>query len=428
MLFFMMTYSEFLQYIYKRYSGNVKLGLDRIEGILTDMGNPQDSLQGIHVAGTNGKGSVCATCEALALTHNLHTGLNTSPHLIDYCERFRINGHNAAFSEVLELFHRFETIFTKWDASFFEITTAIAFQMMSEQKVQTAIIEVGLGGRLDATNLFTPEVSVITTIGLDHIKTLGNTMEKIAFEKAGIIKTDIPVVLGNIETSALNVILEQARVKNSEVIKFGENFIVSNVKLTQSGTFFDYKFGKYILKKIQTNLLGEHQAVNVSTALTAFLVYCEKVGIAPDKKLIRKALKSIDWMGRMQLLRSNPTVIVDGAHNLQGVEIFAKNLKILFPERKLLFVASILADKDYKKMLKAMAPLAACFYISKNESERAAEIEAQTKVIRALGCAYKTAPTVREVYLMALYDAKPDDIIIGAGSLYTVAEIIRAQT
>jgi len=423
----MITYSEFLKYIYQRYSGNVKLGLDRIEGILDDIGSPQNSLNGIHVGGTNGKGSVCAACEALALAHGQNTGLNTSPHLIDYCERFRVNGQNASFSEVLDLFHRLESVFTKWDASFFEITTAIAFQMLAEKQVQTAIIEVGLGGRLDATNLFTPEVSVITTIGLDHVKTLGNTMEKIAFEKAGIIKPEIPVVIGKIEGAPLDVILEQAATKKAEAVKFGRDYQVKDIQLTQSGTVFNYKFRQYQFDGLQSNLLGRHQAVNISTALTAWLIYCEKVNLAADEQLIRFALRNINWMGRMQLLRSNPTVIVDGAHNLQGVETFTANLKELFPHRKLLLVVSILADKDYKRMLKALAPLAESFYISKNESDRAAEIEAQTKVVSALGCEFKTAPTVKEAYQLALSDAKQDDIVIGAGSLYTVAEIIRAQ-
>ena len=424
----MMNYTEFLGYIYQRYSGNVKLGLDRIEGILADIGSPQNTLQGIHVAGTNGKGSVCASCEALALAHGLRTGLNTSPHLIDYCERFRIDGQNAVFSDVLALFHRYEAVFTKWDASFFEITTAIAFQMLAERKVQTAIIEVGLGGRLDATNLFTPEVSVITTIGLDHIKTLGNTVELIAFEKAGIVKPDVPVVLGKIDESPMQVILEQAKTQNAEVIRFGVDYNIGSIGLTQTGTSFDYKFKQYEFNKLQSNLLGLHQAVNISTALTAFLVYCEKVNIVPDEQLIRFGLRNINWMGRVQLLQSNPIVIVDGAHNLQGVQTFAENLKALFPNRKLLMVISILADKDYKHMLSAFAPLAKCFYISKNESDRAAEIDVQTRVVKALGCEFKTAPTVREAYALALSDAAADDVVIGAGSLYTVAEIIKAQS
>jgi len=420
----MMKYNEFLEYIYKRYSGNVKLGLDRITGILQEMDNPQDSLQGIHVGGTNGKGSTCAACEALLLEHGLHTGLNTSPHLIDYCERFRINRQNVSFERILDIFHRYEALFEQWDASFFEITTAIAFQLFKEEQVKAAVIEVGLGGRLDATNLFTPQVSAITTIGLDHTKTLGETLELIAFEKAGIIKPKVPVVLGRIDASPLEVILKQADLMEAPIFLIGRDFFVADVVSSAQGVRFDYRFGDFQMKEIQSNLLGRHQATNMSIALTAFLLYCRATGITPREDLIRSALGKVLWMGRMQLLQSKPTVIVDGAHNLQGVEVFVSNLQELFPGRKLRFVVSILADKDYQAMLSSMSSLAEVFYISKNESERAAEIEVQAAVVRELGINCKTAPTVREAFLQARAEAAPEDVIIGAGSLYTVAEIL----
>lgn len=422
--FFVMKYNEFLEYIYQRYSGNVKLGLDRITGILQEMDNPQDSLQGIHVGGTNGKGSTCAACEALLLEHDLHTGLNTSPHLIDYCERFRIDRQNVPFDRILDIFHRYEILYERWDASFFEITTAIAFQLFREEQVKAAVIEVGLGGRLDATNLFTPRVAAITTIGLDHVKTLGETPELIAFEKAGIIKSEVPVVLGRIDASPLEVILKQAQFMEAPTYLIDHDFFVTNVVNSAEGVRFDYQFGDFQLKGIRSNLLGRHQAVNMSIALTAFLLYSRSAGITPGGDLIRSALGKVLWMGRMQLLQNNPTVIVDGAHNLQGVEVFVNNLQELFPGRKLRFVVSILADKNYKAMLSSMSSLAEVFYISKNESERAAEIEDQAAVVRELGIACRTAPTVREAFLQASSEAGPEDVIIGAGSLYTVAEIL----
>lgn len=421
-----MNYTEFLQYIYQRYSGNVKLGLDRIVGVLQDMGNPHTALRGIHIGGTNGKGSACAACEALALEYGLVTGMNTSPHLIDYCERFRVNGANADFQEILDLFHRYEDIFSQWDASFFEITTALAFQLFAERRIDFAIIEVGLGGRLDATNLFAPQVAVITTIGLDHTKTLGDTLEKIAFEKAGIIKQKTPLVLGRIDVSPRRVITEKAAQMQAPVYVIDEDYLVTEVANAPEGTLFSYEFQDFRLENLQTNLLGRHQAANISAALTAFLLYCQTAQITPDPDKIRSALQRIHWMGRMQRLQTEPLVIVDGAHNLHGIESFAQNLAELFPGRKLRFVVSILADKDYENMLKTLCPLAGTFYISKNESERAAEIDDQADVVRALGCDCKTAPTVRAAFRLALSDADKDDIIIGAGSLYTVAEIIQS--
>ncbi len=420
----MMNYTEFLEYIYRRYSGNVKLGLDRITGILSDMGNPQSQLHGMHIGGTNGKGSVCAALEALASAHGLHTGMNTSPHLIDYCERFRIDGGNVEFSTVLDVFHRHEEIFTKWDASFFEITTAIAFQLFADQKVETSVIEVGLGGRLDATNLFIPEVSAITTIGLDHVKTLGDSLEQIAFEKAGIIKQGIPLVLGHLEPAPRRVILEQAETRQARAFVLNEDILVSHVVNQRNGIQFDFEFGEFSLPGLRANLLGRHQAANLAIALTAFLLYCDRSGLHPDESKLREGLLNIHWRGRMQLLREAPLLIVDGAHNLQGVQTLVNNLNELYPGQKLLFVVSILADKDYEHMLKLLCPLARCFYISKNESERAAEIGVQAAVVSEMGLPCQTAPTVSEALNMALADADSRDVIIGAGSLYTVAEII----
>jgi len=424
---FDMDYSEFLTYIFQRFSGNVKLDLERITGVMNDMRNPQTRLKGIHIGGTNGKGSACAACEAMLLAHGLKTGMNTSPHLIDYCERFRLNGKNVDFQTILSLFQRYEDIFNKWEASFFEITTAIAFQLFAENDTDAVVIEVGLGGRLDATNLFVPTVSAITTIGLDHVKTLGGTLEQIAFEKAGIIKPNVPLVLGRIEASPLKVILDRAAEKGAPVFLPEKDYLVNNINNTFEGLKFDYQFRNYKFAALQSNLLGRHQADNLALALTVFLLFGEAEGIAISEEKIRFGLQNIRWMGRMQVFRQEPTVIIDGAHNLQGVEALTANLREMFPERKFLFVVSILADKAYEQMLKMLCPLAKRFYISKNTSERAAEIEVQSAVVMAEGIECKTEQSVQEAYQTALTDALPNDIIIGAGSLYTVAEIIACE-
>ena len=183
-----MNFKDFLEQIYIRHSSNVKLGLQRMYDILAKMGNPEQKLNGIHVAGTNGKGSTSAITESLLLSIGHSTGLNTSPHLIDYTERIRVNGVNITPEALMELYSSYYSCFEDTEASFFEITTALAFKHFQDKKIDTAIMEVGLGGRLDATNTFNSTVSIITTISFDHLKTLGDTIEKIAFEKAGIIK------------------------------------------------------------------------------------------------------------------------------------------------------------------------------------------------------------------------------------------------
>ena len=422
-----MQYKEFLEHIYARYSGNVKLELGRMQGLLEDLDSPQKTMGGFHVAGTNGKGSICASLEALCLAHEIDPGLNTSPHLINYTERFRIGGKEADIQEILPLFHEFEELFNKWEASFFEITTAIAFMLFARAKVDLAIMEVGLGGRLDATNLFVPDVAAISTIGLDHIKTLGGSVEIIAAEKAGIIKEGIPLVLGDIEESPLQIILEVAAKKHAPVYIINRDWQVSVVSDGTAGVCFDYQFGDLKIDGIKANLMGEHQAANLGQAITAFVLYARKTGIEihPDK--IRGALSRVVWAGRMQVLRLKPTVIVDGAHNVHGVRALMKTLEKVYPGRKLSFVLSILADKDYSEMLRLICEKAAKVYVAQNKSDRAASADEMRSAVAAHDVETQAYQDVAEAYHAALEDADEDGVIVAGGSLYTVGEVISAD-
>jgi len=352
-----LNYQEFLDHIYQKYSGNVKLELDRMVGLLKDMGSPQQKLSGFHIAGTNGKGSVCATLEALAMAHGLSTGLNTSPHLIDYTERFRIDGQELSFQRVLDTFLRYEDIFEKWSASFFEISTAIAFAVFAEEQLDCSIIEVGLGGRLDATNLFTPDVTAITTIGLDHVKTLGGTLELIAAEKAGIIKRGVPLVLGSIEPSPLHVIMKVAEGKDVPIYRWGLDYLSIAGQDNIAGICFDYFYEDIGWKDLRANLMGEHQAVNLATALTCFIQYAAIKGFEVSEAAVRNALMNINWRGRMQVLSIQPPIILDGAHNLHGIQALVKTLDKAFPDKKINFVISILADKDYRGMIELICSI-----------------------------------------------------------------------
>ncbi len=419
-----MLYNEFLEHIFKRYSGNVKLELNRMQGLLNDMGNPERKLNGFHIGGTNGKGSVCATLEALCRESGLNTALNTSPHLINYNERFRINGKEPSFETILNTFLRYENLFDKWEASFFEITTALAFSMFSEHNVDVSIIEVGLGGRLDATNLFIPDVAVITNIGLDHIKTLGGTLEIIAGEKAGIIKEGIPLVLGDIEDSPRSIIEAVAKAKKVPVFRYKRDWQTSIRNDNLTGINFDYSFGNYEFPNLEANLMGEHQAINIGSALTAFILYAEKKKLPVAEEVIRKALQHISWKGRMQVLSQKPIIIIDGAHNVHGVKALMSTLEKIFPNRKVKFMVSILGDKDYKQMLSLICPKAEQIYVARNQSERAASVEDQVAVIEEYNIPYKTAPTVAEAYSLAVKECKEDDILIVCGSLFTVGEVL----
>lgn len=422
-----MQYQEFLDHIYQRYSGNVKLGLERMEGLLKDMGSPEKQLNGFHVAGTNGKGSVCATLEALALAHDISVGLNTSPHLVNYTERFRLNGAEQPLDTLIPLFQEYEALFEKWEASFFEISTALAFALFVRQEPEIAIFEVGLGGRLDATNLYTPDIAVITNIGLDHVKTLGGTLAEIAREKAGIIKAGIPLVLGQIEPEALNVIQSVGAALDAPIYLSGRDWRVSPALDSTAGITFDYHFGDIYYKELRGNLMGEHQAYNLSAALTAFILFCQKHEIPFGEAAIRQALGRINWAGRMQIIRQNPLCIVDGAHNVHGVRALIKSLNQVFGEKKLIFVLSILGDKDYSEMLHLLSSKAAKVYVAQNNSDRAASVIEQQEALAKYGTTAIPCDSVAAAYSQAIAEAAADDVIVAGGSLFTVGEVIAAN-
>ncbi len=420
-----MNYSQFLDYIFQRHSGNVKLGLDRMLAILQKMDNPEKKLQGFHIAGTNGKGSTAAMLEALSMYHNFKTGLNTSPHLVDYRERIRINRKQITFEELKEIYTKFEDIFEKWEASFFEITTAIAFYYFYREKVDISIFEVGLGGRLDGTNPFNSDISVITTIGYDHTKSLGDSLEKIAFEKAGIIKESKPLILGDLPNIATKVILEIAKQKKSDVYQYGTNFKAENIKTDINGTSFDFLSDIINIRGITTNLLGTHQAVNASIAIYSFLKYMHLKGLSFIEGNIKKALKNVVWNGRMQILSYNPTVLIDGAHNEEGISALIKNMKMIFEDKKIFFVMAILRDKKLDNIIKMISSIAYKIYISKNNSTRAAELETEEEIVKKYHKNYQVIPDVVEAMETAKKEASDEDVVLISGSLYTISEVLK---
>lgn len=422
-----MEYQDFLDYIYQRHSGNVKLGLDRMLNILKAMDSPNKKLKGIHIAGTNGKGSTAAMCEAISLQYGLKTGLNTSPHLVDYRERIRLNGNNIELGELISTYKKWESVLEENEASFFEITTAMAFDIFHSNNIDNAIFEVGLGGRLDGTNPFVSTVSVITTISYDHTKSLGDTIEKIAFEKAGIIKTNTPVVLGKIPAEATKVIRQRAKELNAPVLEYGKDFSISNIEINDSGTSFDYHSLQLDLENVVVNLLGKHQAFNTAIAITAFNIFLQKTGRKFDKQKIYKALIHVNWQGRMQIISQKPTVIIDGAHNEEGIKALKNNLLDLFPNKKIYFVLAILRDKKLETIIKDICSVSHKIYITKNKSNRAAEIEDQVEFVKLYNKPYEVHEDVITAMKKAISDADKNDIVMISGSLYTISEVLKER-
>lgn len=425
--FYVMKYKEFLEHIYKRHSGNVKLGLSRMHNILKKMDNPNKKLSGIHIAGTNGKGSTAAICEALALEHGFSTGMNTSPHLVDYKERFRLNGNNIDFENLLRIYHEWENIFHNEQASFFEITTAIAFYYFWEQQIDMAIFEVGLGGRLDGTKPFSSTVSIITTIAYDHLKSLGNTLSKIAYEKAGIIKNNQQVILGKIKNQPKETIKKIASARNAQAYEFGKDFTIKNIKINKDGTYFDYLSSDFALDNIRINLLGKYQAINASLALTAFHMFLLSKGLKLNLDKIKLAMQKVNWPGRLQIIRRQPIVIIDGAHNEEGIDALIKNINKLYPKERIFFLLAILKDKNLDKIIRNICILSRKIFISKNNSSRAADISLQEKFVKKYTLNYEIIPNIAKAYNSALAEINKNDVLIVSGSLYTISEVLKYE-
>jgi len=419
-----MTYQELLKYIYERHSGNVKLGLDRMLSILYAMDNPNLKLRGIHVAGTNGKGSTCAMLEALCLETGQKTGLNTSPHLIDYRERIRIDGLNICVEDLIRLYQQWQQVFEENEASFFEITTAIAFAHFWEIKVETAIFEVGLGGRLDGTNPFAAQVAAITSISFDHVRSLGNSLPKIAWEKSGIIKPHQKVVLGTVPEAALNVIKKTCEEKKADLLQLGIDFRISNIRLYEKITTFDYTDENVTIKDLSVNLSGKHQAYNGGVAVRSFIEWQHANETDLNETVIRKGLQNVNWIGRMQVIHEHPTVLIDGAHNEEGINLLVKSISEIYSDRRLLVVLAILRDKKLEQMISQISNLANKLIISKNKSKRAAEIEDQVRFAEKYSSDYETSKDVVTATRRALEQANPEDVIIITGSLYTISEVL----
>ncbi|HEX9605597.1 MAG TPA: folylpolyglutamate synthase/dihydrofolate synthase family protein [Gemmatimonadaceae bacterium] len=344
-------YSEAIQALFARTTGGIKPGLERTEALLAKLGNPQRRLSAIHVAGTNGKGSVVATCEALLRARGLVVGRYTSPHLVDFRERLTVNGKPIFEEEVLEFLKRWIPTAEEMGATFFEVTTALAFDWLVKQEVDIAVIETGLGGRLDSTNVLTPRVATVTSIGLDHTDLLGDTLEAIAREKAGIFKAGVPAVIGEPAPAIRQLLATSAREAAAEpVVILDDDCAISNVEVLASGTSFTLTRGKDVLH-LTTPLLGEHQARNTGTAIATVTAVGKEYLPPPGE--ISKALSGVFLPGRFQ---RRGQFIFDVAHNPAGARTVAETIRALDPPPPRTALVAVLADKDWRGIIRELAP------------------------------------------------------------------------
>ncbi len=424
-------YGEAIQALFARTTGSIKPGLERTEALLEKLGSPQRQLSTIHVAGTNGKGSVVAACEALLRARGLVVGRYTSPHLVDFRERVTVNGKPMFEEEVLEFLERWIPTAEKLGATFFEVTTALAFDWLAKREVDLAVIETGLGGRLDSTNVLIPRVATVTSIGLDHTDLLGDTLELIAKEKAGIFKTGIPAVVGEPAPAIRDLLSKSAKEAGAKpVIVLEDEYAISNVNVTASGTTFalaqkeasargapSTREGAKDSQQITTPLIGEHQARNTATAIATVAAVGKEYLPHPDE--ISKALAAVFLPGRFQ---RHGKFFFDVAHNPDGARSVAQTIRAIDQPAPRTALVAVLSDKDWRGIIRELAPAVDRFVFTNAPSapaERRWDPAEALAFAKAQGFAAELEPDMDAALARAEKDSKT---VVVTGSFHTVGD------
>ncbi len=431
-----MNYQQTLDYLYANLPMFQRVGAAAYKADLTNtiaickhLKNPEKKFKSIHIAGTNGKGSVSHLLASILQTAGYRVGLYTSPHLKDFRERIRINGKMISQQFVVDFVEKNKNAFEAIKPSFFEITVGMAFTAFEQEQVDIAVIETGLGGRLDSTNVIKPLLSVITNISFDHQALLGNTIEKIATEKAGIIKLKTPVVVGEMQPDSRFVFSKFAIQNKSELFFADQKYKAKPHTIKGKSSGFQLldviHNNKIFLEKIELPLLGNYQHKNICTVLQAIEVLQKQSFVVTDKDILTGISRVIDQtglLGRWQILNKNPLTIADTGHNEAGIQEVVKQLGTT-PHKKLHFILGFVNDKDISKLLRLL-PTKAIYYFCKANLPRALnekELEAQAKTVGLKGKSYST---VKEALEAAKKNATKEDLIFIGGSTFTAAEVL----
>ncbi len=417
-----MTYEEALTYIHSVSWRGRKPGLERIRVLCDLLGNPQKKLHFIHVAGTNGKGSVSAMTDSILRAAGLKVGLYTSPYLVDFTERIQFDGSPISHEDLCRVT---EAVKAKADLmedgpTEFELITAIAFQYYSEVKPDVIVLECGLGGRLDATNVIDESLlSVITNIALDHTDVLGDTVEKIAGEKAGILK-GAPCVLGHAPAGAEKVILDKCREKGLPLIQAAD-LVLSDVAHTREGISF-----RYHSLSLFTPLSGVYQEKNIKTVL-AVTEELKKQGFAIPDEALQKGFSSVYWPGRFETLLKEPRIIFDGAHNPDGIEGAVATCRALYPDERIILVSGVMKDKSFDTMVKTLAGISGKAYVGAPETPRSLPALELARALEQAGVHAVPCDSMTKALESAARDAAENGgVVLCVGSLYSYAELRQA--
>jgi dihydrofolate synthase/folylpolyglutamate synthase len=426
----MLTYAQALAYLYSLTDYETKTAylyspdrfdLGRVEQLLAPLGSPHRRFRAVHIAGTKGKGSTAAIVESILRHAGYRTGLYTSPHLHTFRERIQAGGALIPEADVARWVQRLQHIAHGIEGlTTFELMTALAFGWFAEQRVDWAVVEVGMGGRLDATNVLLPQVSVITSISLDHTVILGSTVAQIAAEKAGIIKPGVPVVCAPQAPEALAVIRETCQQQGSPLTQVGRDWTWEEGGCTLEGQSFSVQATlPRSVENLWLPLLGPHQLVNTTTALAALGTLNPQVRISDQA--LRDGLQQVTWPGRMQILGQEPLVMTDSAHNPDSAQKLRTAVEQCLTFRRLFLVVGMSAEKDWTGVLQTLVPIAHQAYAVRSLHPRAAAAEALAQAARALGLPLEPVGSVGNGLAKALTQAAPEDLVLLTGSVFVAA-------
>ena len=420
------SYTECLKRMFRLGRFGIKLELETVSDILEILGSPQNNFTAVHIAGTNGKGSI-GTYIAEILSRSGHkTGLYTSPHLVRFNERISINGTPVSDDEIVTAYLAVNDADRgERKATFFEIATAMAFYLFDRRGVKFAVIETGMGGRFDATNIVRPAVSIISNLSIEHTDYLGGTIKDLAVEKGGIIKENTPLVTGVTQPTGLSKLFETAREKNAPVHVFRKDFKVRNNK--EKNTFSYFGISRRF-KDLKTGLKGSHQIENAALAIAGCEIIATQLDLAHPERLldpvnIQESLRCAKWPGRLEYIMEDPLVIIDGAHNLKASAVLGRYLFEHFAGRKITLVLGMLDDKPYEKMLRNLLPAAGRIILTRADNDRSIDPQVLEQFARQITeVPVEIERHVDRAVEKAVKEAETDEVICIAGSLYVAGE------
>ena len=421
-----MDYKEALQYIHGTLKFGSKLGLQNTEELLARLGNPERSFKVVHIAGTNGKGSVTAMTANILFQAGYKVGMFISPYLERFTERIQVNFDEISQEDLARLTGIVKEKISDMvkegynHPTEFEVVTAIGFLHFAQQQVDFAVVEVGLGGRLDATNVVDPLVTIITSISYEHMDILGHTLKEIAFEKGGIIKNGKPVVSYPQDEEARVMLEDLAYQRNSPYHQVSPDQITLKSS-SFSEQHFDFIYQDKVLEDIIIHLPGDHQVLNAACALTGIMVLKE-LGYSVDDSAIYSGMKATRWPGRMEKIKDKPMIILDGAHNPSGAQALADAIRKYFPDKKVYLVLGVFKDKDVKSVARILCPIADNIVVTMSDSPRAMDAAELSEIVKAYHTQITVKPLLHEAIAAAIEYMAEDDILVISGSLHLVGE------